>query len=252
MEKFYYDLHLHSCLSPCGDNDMTPNNIVNMALLNGMDIIALTDHNSCRNCRAAVAAGERAGLCVVPGMELCTEEEIHLVCLFPTLEAAEAFDQAVAARRPPVPNRPQIFGDQLVLNEDDQEVGREEFLLLAAASTGLGEAVELARSFGGAAFPAHIDRDSYSILSALGGFPPEITFTAAELSSSGDGQALKSAHPCLQQMILLRDSDAHYLENMPERRQWIQLPEKSAACLVNALNGQLPVFVGCDGEETVL
>ena len=89
--KLRYDLHLHSCLSPCGDMDMTPNNIVGMAKLLGYDIIALTDHNTCRNTPAAVQAGERQGLVVVPGMELCTREEAHVVCLFPTAEAALAF-----------------------------------------------------------------------------------------------------------------------------------------------------------------
>ena len=78
--KLYYDFHLHSCLSPCGDNEMTPYNLVNMAKVLGFDVIALTDHNSCKNCRAAVRAGEDAGLTVIPGMELCTAEEIHVVC----------------------------------------------------------------------------------------------------------------------------------------------------------------------------
>ena len=89
--KLKYDFHLHSCLSPCGDNDMTPYNLVNMAKLMGYDIIALTDHNSCLNCPAAIKAGQEAGITVVPGMELCTSEEIHTVCLFPTLEKALEF-----------------------------------------------------------------------------------------------------------------------------------------------------------------
>ena len=83
--KYYYDLHLHSCLSPCGDMDMTPNNIVGMAKLLGLDVIALTDHNSTLNCQAVIKVGKENGLCVIPGMELTTAEEIHVVCLFPTL-----------------------------------------------------------------------------------------------------------------------------------------------------------------------
>ena len=117
--RVYYDLHIHSCLSPCGDNDMTPNNIVNMSLLNGMDMIALTDHNSCKNCRAAVRAGEEAGVTVVPGMELTTSEEAHVVCLFPTVEQAEAFGDYVESRSPEIRNRPEIFGDQLIMDWQD-------------------------------------------------------------------------------------------------------------------------------------
>ena len=86
--KFYYDLHIHSCLSPCADMDMTPNNIVNMAKLLGLDVIALTDHNTSLNCEAITKVAEKKGLCVLPGMELTTSEEIHAVCLFDTLDKA--------------------------------------------------------------------------------------------------------------------------------------------------------------------
>ena len=104
--KVRYDLHIHSCLSPCGDRDMTPNNIVNMALLAGLDMIALTDHNSCKNCPAFLRVAEQAGLVALPGMELCTAEECHVVCLFPTLDAAMAFDAMVETTLPPEENRP--------------------------------------------------------------------------------------------------------------------------------------------------
>ena len=91
MIPLYHDLHIHSCLSPCGDNDMTPSNIAGMAAVKDLDVIALTDHNSCRNCPAAVAAGERLGVTVIPGMELTTSEEIHVVFLFPSLDQALSF-----------------------------------------------------------------------------------------------------------------------------------------------------------------
>ena len=107
--RLSYDLHIHSCLSPCGDADMTPNNIVHMALLAGFDMIALTDHNTCGNCPAVLTVAREAGLIAVPGMELCTAEEAHVVCLFPELEAAMAFDAAVAPTLPPVRNLPGGF-----------------------------------------------------------------------------------------------------------------------------------------------
>lgn len=98
MNGLYYDLHLHSCLSPCGDDDMTPANIVGMAAVKGLDVIALTDHNSCKNCPAAIHHGQQYGVIVIPGMELCTIEEVHIICLFPELDAALAFDQYVYSR----------------------------------------------------------------------------------------------------------------------------------------------------------
>ena len=91
MIPLYYDLHIHSCLSPCGDDDMTPANLVGMAAVKGLDVIALTDHNSCKNCPAAMYHGANYGVTVIPGMELTTEEEVHVICLFPTLKDALAY-----------------------------------------------------------------------------------------------------------------------------------------------------------------
>ena len=89
--KIAYDFHIHSCLSPCGDKDMTPQNIANMAKIMGYNAIALTDHNTCGNCEAIMKVGAEIGLTVIPGMELCSSEEVHLVCLFPELKMAKRF-----------------------------------------------------------------------------------------------------------------------------------------------------------------
>ena len=121
--ELYYDFHLHSCLSPCGDKDMTPYNLVNMAKILGMDAIALTDHNTAQNCRAALEVGEKIGLTVIPGMELCTSEEVHVVCLFDEVNNAEAFSEHVLSTVPPVKNRPDIFGDQLIMDSGDGIIG---------------------------------------------------------------------------------------------------------------------------------
>ena len=143
MNTYHYDLHIHSCLSPCGDNDMTPNNLVQMALLSGCDVIALTDHNTCRNAPAAMEAGARNGLLVIPGMELCTAEEAHVVCLFETLEGALEFDHYIYENMPHVKNRPEIFGEQRLLDGEDGPVGEEENLLLVSSFVGVDQVVGL-------------------------------------------------------------------------------------------------------------
>lgn len=158
--RYYYDMHIHTALSPCGDADMTPNNVVGMAQLCGLDILAVTDHNTCGNCAAVMEVGQAAGLTVLPGMELCTAEEIHVVCLFPALSAAQAFEQEVVRHRPDIANRPDIFGEQQRLNARDELVGTEPVLLLTATGLSLEHVLPLARTHGGTAFPAHIDRDS--------------------------------------------------------------------------------------------
>ena len=112
----YYDLHMHSCLSPCGADDMTPNNLVNMAALAGLQVIAVADHNTTKNVPAAVKVGREAGVLVVPAMELTTKEDIHVLCLLPDLDAAEAFRQYVYPRLPQRKNRPKAFGNQFVMD----------------------------------------------------------------------------------------------------------------------------------------
>lgn len=242
--RVYYDLHLHSCLSPCGSEDMTPANVVNMARLLGYDMIALTDHNSCLNTPAAVRFGKENGMVVVPGMELCTREEAHVICLFPNVESAMGFHRYVSQQSAKVKNRPEIFGRQIIMDENENIIGEEETLLLNATAIGVNDVVKEARSFGGAAFPAHVDKSAYSVIASLGVVPPEAGFAAAEISAAGDTVKLLSAHPELNGKILLRNSDAHYLENMPEPGAWLDLPEKTPECLIAALCGTVPTAWG--------
>lgn len=233
--RLYYDLHLHSCLSPCGDDDMTPWNMVNMAKILGLDIIAVTDHNSCGNCRSAMKVGESVGITVVPGMEICTAEEIHCVCLFDDIDKAEQFSLYVKSTMPPVKNREEIFGNQLFMDEGDTVFGKEEILLTTASLIGIDSLPAIVKEYGGVCFPAHIDRESYSILSSLGDFPPELEVEAFELTPRADEREYFSNYDFLEGKKLLRNSDAHYLENMREREFYLELEENSAFALVEYL-----------------
>ncbi len=237
--RLYYDLHLHSCLSPCGDDDMTPWNMVNMAKILGLDIIALTDHNSTGNCRSAMKVGESVGITVVPGMELCTAEEVHCVCLFDDVDKAEAFGQYVKGSMPRVKNREEIFGNQLLMDEADGVLGKEEILLTVASSIGIDSLPDLVEEYGGVCFPAHIDRESYSILSSLGDFPPELNVNAFELTPKADEKFYFENYGYLKGKVLLRSSDAHYLENMREREFYLDLEENSASALIEYLKKEI-------------
>lgn len=222
MIPVYYDLHLHSCLSPCGDMDMTPNNLVNMAAIKEMDMIALTDHNTCRNCPAVLKLAERAGILALPGMELTTSEEVHVVCLFPALENAMAFDELVYGRLMDVKNEPRIFGEQLIMDENDEPLGELEKLLVGATSIGIAETPALVDSFGGICYPAHIDRQSYSVLSNLGYIPPECGFTAVEVYRP-DVFFARGHGDIREGYYVTTSSDAHRLEDMAERERCIHL-----------------------------
>ena len=210
-----YDLHIHSCLSPCGDADMTPGNIAGMAKLNGLRIAALTDHNTCLNCPAFFEACRVYGVVPIAGMELTTMEEIHVVCLFATLEKAMEFDRFVAGHRMKIKNRPDIFGEQIIMDVRDDPAGCVDELLILATDLDLMQAVREVRRFGGAAFPAHIDKQANGIIGILGDFPAEPGFVAAEFHDVGNISGYKAKYPILEGLTLLTNSDAHMLESMP-------------------------------------
>ena len=217
---------MHSCLSPCGDSDMTPNNMVNMSMLNGCDIIAVTDHNTALNCPAAMKVGKEAGVLVIPGMELCTSEEAHVVCLFETLEGALDFDSYVMKNTPNIKNRPDIFGHQFVMDHEDNVIREEENLLLNATMLSLEDGTKLVREFGGVCYPAHIDRTSNGAVAVLGAFPDWLSYTAYELSGSGVKADEKMKNPAIKNLKCVVSSDAHYLWDMSEAENYFLLDDE--------------------------
>ena len=224
MSKYFYDFHVHSCLSPCGDADNTPNNIAGMAFLNGVRIMALTDHNSSRNCPAFFEAARRYGIVPIAGMELTTAEDIHAVCLFETLDDALAFNDEVDSRRVRVKNREEIFGEQLILDGEDNVVGREEDLLINATTVSLEEAPKLAAKYDGICYPAHIDRQANGAIEVLGDFPHYAGFRLAELNDPSNRDAYVDKYG-LEGIHLLFSSDAHYLTQLREgdENDWVEL-----------------------------
>lgn len=237
--KMYYDFHIHSCLSPCGDDEMTPNNLVNMAQLVGLSAIALTDHNTCGNCAATAAVARELGITFLAGMELCTAEEAHVVCLFPTVEAALQFEAKIAPTLPPIQNRPDIFGEQLLCDAQDRPIGTHNTLLTTASAISVDRVAALARTFGGTAFPAHIDRPSYSVTASLGDLPP-LGFSAIEITKNGNVTELSKRYPELIGKPLLQNSDAHYLEDIQEAGPYLDLPDNTPETIIAALNGVIP------------
>lgn len=234
--KIYYDFHIHSCLSPCGDSEMTPNNIVNFAKIMGYDAIALTDHNTALNCPAVAKLAEESGITFIPGMELCTSEEVHIVCLFYELDNALNFSEYVKSTTPTIKNKPSIFGEQLICDENDNIIGQEEALLVTASGISTEKVVKKVEEYGGICYPAHIDRSSFSILSNLGTIDEYFGFKCAEIFDIAKEDELKEKYPYLNKMKILSDSDAHYLENMRLPEQFIDVPENTAKAILDTLN----------------
>ena len=216
MSAFRCDLHIHSCLSPCAEEEMTPGNIAGVAKLNGLTIAALTDHNTCGNCNSFFAACETYGVVPVAGMELTTSEDVHLLCLFRTLSDATAFSLAVDDKRIKIKNKPEIFGRQLLIDLDDEPCGEEAFLLINATTLSLEEAARLCGEYRGIAIPAHIDRESNGLLSTLGGLPEQPDFPTVEVHQPGSIADLEREHPVLRRKRTIVSSDAHRLWEIAE------------------------------------
>ena len=233
MGRFAFDLHMHSCLSPCGGEDNTPNNLAGMCALAGLEVVALTDHNTAGNCAAFCRAAERYGLLALPGMELTTAEEAHVVCLFPDAAAAEEFGALVRKRLPGVKNKAAIYGAQVLMDEEDRVLGEEEILLAGASSVGIYETAALARSFGGVAYPAHIDRPSFSLLANLGLWDPDMGFSLAEVSQNCPPELFDRKD--LRGVPHITACDAHYLDQIPDAHQYMELPERTPKAVLTWL-----------------
>lgn len=235
MLSLSYDLHLHSCLSPCGDDDMTPANIIAMAALKKLDVVALTDHNSCKNCPAFLAMAKKYDILAIPGMELCTQEEVHVLCLFSTLKDAMNFDNYVYEHLIPIFNDRSIFGKQQIYNEEDMIIGEEPYLLINATNISFDEVYDLVKKYNGVMIPAHIEKTANSLLYNLGFIPPGSKFSCVELHDRNKLDSIKNDNPYLENCRMITNSDAHYLEYMNEPINFIHSESKDIKDILKAL-----------------
>lgn len=224
--KFYIDLHIHSGLSPCGDEDMTPNNIVNMAYIKGLDIIAVTDHNSMENVEAVVEAASNRNILVIPGMEVTTREEIHVLCYFKTLIDGLKFQKEIYKGLPNINNKEDVFGRQIVYDSKDNVKGKIKKLLINSTSYTIEEINQLTLSLNGIMIPAHIDKKSFSILSVLGFIPPNLKISTLEISNKDNFNKIDNLVN-LNKYNIIQNSDAHYLQDISEPNFYFDLPEKN-------------------------
>ncbi len=228
------DLHIHSCLSPCGDSEMTPNNLVNMAWIKGLDAIAVADHNSALNLPACAAVAAERGVLLVPAIEATAHEDVHVLCYLPTVDAALAVGAWLYERLPDVKNKPALFGEQCVMDAKDARIAAEPRLLIQATTATLAEIAAHVAELGGVAVPAHINREASSMLGVLGFFPPDVAFSAVEIAASAPPPRVK-----LDQYVRLYSSDAHRLEDILEPGHPLDVAEHSVSGILAALRGEV-------------
>ena len=227
----WVDLHMHSCLSPCAEDDMTPANICGMAYLKGLQAIAVTDHNTARNLPYVKEAADHYGLILQPGMEITTKEEVHLLGYFRDVDTAVKVGEIFSSHLPPMKYKPDFFGNQLVMNTDDEVVAVEDRLLIGATDLELEKCAAIIREHGGAAVPAHINR-GHGLLVNLGLFPPDIDFPVVEVTPG-----LTVNEKLITGKRRLRSSDAHRLGDILEAVFDLPVKRFSLGGLFDAVSG---------------
>lgn len=227
MRKVTCDLHLHSCLSPCGDIKMTPASVAGFSSLSGVQVAALTDHNTTANCPAFFEACKTYGIFPIAGMELTTAEDIHLICLFKSLEKAFNFEKKINEKRFLLPNKPEIFGRQLVMDVNDNIIREEKNLLINGTGWSLSEANEICSLMDGVCYPAHVDRVSNGIIGILGTFPKIPYFPVAEFRDPSKIAEYIERYENLQGLKYVYGSDAHTIDMIPDKATFtLEVEEK--------------------------
>lgn len=229
--KLFYDFHIHSALSPCADDDMTPNNIINMASLKGLDIIAITDHNSILNLDAFDQVAKDKNILFIPGIEIQTIEDIHVICLFENLDSIKSFYDDIKVLYTKYPHNQNKFGNQLIINERDEIISNYDNSLLFSINISLSDLNKKVVEYNGLFIPAHVDKSSYSIISQLGFIPDDINCNALEI------KYLENAKKYSEKYRILFNSDAHRLKDISETINSINVEKHSIQSVFHSLRG---------------
>lgn len=217
LKPYVADMHIHTVLSACAEVEMIPPLIVERALELGLSLIAITDHNSAENVAAVIKAAEGTNLTVLPGMEVETREEVHLLCLFDTLEQVLTMQGRVYNHLPRLKNKDDVFGPQFVVDATGEFLAYNDRLLLTATSLSVEGVVERVKDLGGICIPAHVDRPSYSLLANLGFIPQDLNLPALEISPYAKLTELLKRFPEIADYPLIVNGDAHRLSEINAR-----------------------------------
>ena len=233
--KLYYDFHIHSALSPCAEEDMTINNILNMSMLKELDAVAITDHNSILNIKKALQVAKDMDIILIPGIEVQTREDVHILCLFKDYESIDSFYNELEEFRIKVKHNPEKFGRQLVLDEMDEIVSEYENSLYFSYQVSIEYLLEMTNRHDGVFIPCHLDRNSFSIVSNLGFIPFDMDIKTIEFSKQCKPEEFVEKNRTLKNYSYIINSDAHDLASISERENYIEVEERSVSVIIEAL-----------------
>ncbi len=252
LRPFLADLHVHTVLSPCAEVEMIPPLIVKRALELALGIIAITDHNSAENVAAVIEAARGSGLTVLPGMEVHTREEVHLLCLFESMQQTLEWQEFVYAHLPRLKNDEALFGSQFVVDASGDFIRHNERLLLTSTSLSVEELAREIEQRNGICMAAHVDRPAFGLLTNLGFVPPNVPLAAMEITRHTPWQQLQEQHPSLSGYSFVRSGDAHRLSEMSDNTIFT-LREPTLEEISMALrreDGRKVKIVGGNGHHT--
>jgi PHP family Zn ribbon phosphoesterase len=211
LKTYQAELHIHTVLSPCAGVEMIPPLIVQTAVSNGLNLIAITDHNASDNVQAVIKAAEGQDLTVLPGMELQTQEDVHVLCLFDTLQQLGEFQSMVDLLLPQIKNNIEFFGEQFIVDSTGEFIKRKEQLLITAARLSFEEAFYAVDQLGGLFIPAHVNRQGFGLINHLGFVPPDLPIVALEISRHISPEEAIIKFPQIKDYPLIQSGDVHYL-----------------------------------------
>jgi len=233
------EFHVHTVLSPCADIEMIPPLIVEEALRKKIHILAITDHNHTANIEAVQKAAKDTPLKILPGMELQTSEEVHVLCLFDELDQALAFQKIVDAHLPNIENNIEYFGEQFVVDETGDFIRREERLLLTSTTLTLHQAWEEVQTLEGLFIPAHVNRQAFGLIPLLGMIPLDTPIEIVEISRHLPVEKAAMLFPQIQNLPLIQSGDAHFLEDILGWN-YLSIPEISLKDISEAIKSLCP------------
>jgi len=221
LKTYLAELHVHTVLSPCAGVEMIPPLIVRKAIACGLNLIAVTDHNASENVPAVIKAAEGHELTVLPGMELQTEEEVHVLCLFETMDKLNGLQEIVDQKLPNIKNNIEFFGEQFIVDHTGEFIQRKEQLLINSTTLSFEEAFQLVNELGGLFIPAHINRQAFGLIDHLGFVPPGLDIDALEISRHLSLEAAVEKFPQIKDYAIIRSGDVHYLDDFLGVNQFI-------------------------------
>ena len=238
LAPFKADLHIPTVLSPCGDLEMSPTAIVDRALERGLDMIAISDHNTTRQVKVAQRVGRQKGLFVLGGVEVTSQEEAHCLCFFENDGQLDEFQRFLDAHLPPIPNDEDRFGYQLIVDENEEIVGEEPYHLLNAIDVDIDGIYDEVHRIGGLFVPAHVNKGTTSLMSQLGFVPPDLRADGIEINKFTTRDEFVKKFAYLKRFGFITDSDAHFINNVGDVYNVIYMEHRSFAEFAKALHGE--------------